>query len=185
MRSKIRSSTIFLLTLFILSLNHAQAADQDPTSSSSKEQAAILKVEVVDAPEMDKESNAVLDQLKALLHGLEHGNLDAIAACLSDNVTTLDEQCKVTYGKTDVMENIKKKVIGTGNEHPIKRLVIYHPFVRIKGDSAMVSFRATKEMGGKNPVELESWCSEVFERKNGNWLVLQLKTNWKPVSTSH
>jgi len=140
-----------------------------------------LKVEIVEAPTFDKESQEVLDALKNFMEGLEHANLEEIGACLSDNITQINQQSgKVLYGKAEVLENIKKNIIGTNNEHPVKRIVIHRPFIGIKNDTAMVSFRATKELTGK-PVELESWCSEVFEHKDGRWLVLQLKTNWKPM----
>jgi hypothetical protein len=77
------------------------------------------------------------------------------------------------------MDHIKKNVLGTEANPPVKRIVVYNPFVDVKGDTAMVSFRASKDLSDKNSTTLESWCSEVFERKNGQWLVLQLKTNWQ------
>ncbi len=124
----------------------------------------------------------MLDALQKLLHGLEQGNLEVVAACLSDNVTQIDKQSKVMFGKPEVLENVKKNIIGTNNKRPVKRIMVYSPFIRVKGDTAMVSFRATKEMAGPSPSKLESWCSEVFERKDGQWLVLQLRTNWKSVN---
>ncbi len=159
--------------------NHLISIEPTATKETASES---LTVEVVNAPVVDKESQEVLDALKNLMQGLEHHNLEEVGACLSDNVTQIDEKKnKVLFGKPEVLENAKKNLIGAGNVSPVKKLMIYSPFIRIKGDTAMVSFRATKEMTGEHPIKLESWCSEVFERKDGHWLVLQLKTNWKTI----
>ena len=92
-----------------------------------------------------------------------------------------DRSGKVVSGKEAVLEFIKSKVIGRESTSPVKRIAVYSPFVRIKGETSMVSFRATKEMADDS--KLESWCSEVYERKDGQWLVLQFRSNWKPAKS--
>jgi len=138
-----------------------------------------LNVELVGAKETDKDAIAVIAALQKLLSGIAHSDLALIGSCLSNDVTMFDDKSKkFLYGKESVIDHVKKNVVGTDSKHPIKRIVVYNPFVDVKGDTAMVSFRATKELTDKDSTTLESWCSEVFERKNGEWLVLQLKTNW-------
>jgi len=138
-----------------------------------------IEVELIGANETDKDSAAVISALQKLLSGLAHRDLTIIGSCLSDDVTTLDQTKKYVYGKQAVLDHVKKNVVGTDSQPPVKSIKVYNPFVHVKGDTAMVSFRATKDLADKNSTTMESWCSEVFERKNGEWLVLQLKTDWK------
>lgn len=161
---------ISLLTALALSLSiGARASD-------------ALDVRLIGAETADRESSEVIAALQKLLKGLADGNADEIAACLSEDVTQLDNRShKYIYGKKEVLDNVKRNVIGTASSHPVKSLTVYNPFVHVKGDTAMVSFRATKEMADQTPDKLESWCYEVYERKNGQWLVLQLRTSWSPI----
>ncbi len=141
-----------------------------------------IDVELIGANQTEKEDKAVLASLQKLLAGLASSNIEQIGACLSDDVTTLDSKTnQYLHGKESVIAHIKKNVVGTGANHPVKKLVIHNPFVHVKGDTAMVSFRATKSLNDPGATTLESWCSEVYERKNGEWLVLNLKTEWKPI----
>ncbi|MBX9689872.1 MAG: DUF4440 domain-containing protein [Candidatus Obscuribacterales bacterium] len=193
MRSFIKPAAIFQV-LLVSSLTAIAANAESPAAekngssraqSRAEKPAESLKVEIVTSGTHDKESQEVLDALAKLLEGLEHKDLKEIEACLSEKVTKIDEQSKqVLYGKAEILEDIKKNVLGTASQHKISSLVVYNPFISIKDDTAMVSFRATKEMSGSSPSKFESWCSEVFERKNGNWLVLQLRTHWKPISAN-
>jgi len=140
-----------------------------------------ISVELVGGSASDAESADVLGALKKLLAGLGQRNLELIGACLSEDVVAFDDHNgKLMSGKEAVLEQIKKNVIGTKDQSPVKRIVVHDPFVRVKGDTAMVSFRATKELADEQKSKLESWCSEVFERKDGQWLVLQYRSNWKP-----
>lgn len=145
--------------------------------------AGQLEVQLVEADSTDKEGADVIDALKKLLHGLAIRDVAQVGNCLSDDVTVFDvRNNRFIYGKEQVLAHVKKNVIGSDGNSPVKRLTVYRPFVHVKGDMAMVSFKATKEMGGASPTTLESWCSEVYERKNGEWRVLQLNTRWQPVN---
>lgn len=179
-----------LFVFSFLPLAHAESPGSDSKSSlkaqtSATASPAALTVEVIGAQHTDKESEEVLHALKKLLTGLEHQNFDAIADCLSEDVTQIDAKNRVLYGKKEVLENIKKNIFGSDKKRPVvDKIVVYNPFIRVKGDMAMVSFRAMKELSGERPTKMESWCSEIFERKNGQWLILQLKTNWQPMRLS-
>jgi len=140
---------------------------------------ANIEVELIGASETDKDATAVIAALQKLLAGLAHRDMSVIGSCLSEDVTTMDQTKKYVYGKQAVLDHVKQNVVGTDSQPPVKSIKVYNPFVRVKGDTAMVSFRATKDLADKNSTTMESWCSEIFERKNGEWLVLQLKTDWK------
>jgi len=156
---------------------------QDVRQSAQKD-ATVLEVEFVgpSLPASDKESADVLSALQKLLSGLGQRDIDQIGACLSQDVTMFDARShKVVSGKSAVLEHIKSNVIGRESTSPVKRIAVHDPFVRIKGETAMVSFRATKKMADDR--NLESWCSEVYERKDGQWLVLQFRSDWQPART--
>jgi ketosteroid isomerase-like protein len=160
-------------------------ASSAPMYAAEEKGAALIDIELVGATQTDKDDAAVIAALQKLLQAMAHRNIEHISAALSDDVTTFDAKTKqYLHGKQTVVDHIKKTVIGTQTSHPVKRLIVHNPFVHVKGETAMVSFRATKEMNDANATALESWCSEVFERKNGNWVVLHLNTEWKPLKKS-
>lgn len=162
-----------LILLVAISLSEmSQAAEETP-----------LIVEIVSGSTYAGADNEVIGALKKLLHALEQKSIEQISTCLSADVTTCDSKSgKALYGKEAVLEHVKKNFLGKdkNGRSAVKRMVVYDPYVRVNGETAMISFRATKELGDGS-TKLESWCSEVYERKNGDWLVLRLKTDWKPI----
>lgn len=167
---KLLNALIVALVVFSMS-GIAQAA----------EQRTPLSVEVVGDSTSEGADKEIIGALKKLLHALEQRDIEQVSACLSADVTTSDSKsAKTLYGREAVLEHVKKNIIGKDGNSVVKRLVVYDPYVRVKGETAMVSFRATKELAADS-TKLESWCSEVYERKSGDWLVLRLKTDWKPI----
>ncbi|HEY9715940.1 MAG TPA: nuclear transport factor 2 family protein [Trichormus sp.] len=172
----------FVLTL-CLGLTIAVALPSTPAAAEGA--SGQIEVELVGASASSKEAGDVLDALQQLLQGLGQRNLDQIGGCLGDDVTMFDDHSHhVVFGKQAVLDHVKSNVIGTDAVSPVKHISVYYPFVDVKGDTAMVSFRAVKEMADSHHTKLESWCSEVFELKNGKWLVLQLRTGWKPMQSN-
>jgi len=167
---------LLLLVLAAVSITgNAQAKDIIRETAAP----TTLDVELVGAGEKSKEEGEIIAALQNLLNGLAHHKMDQISSCLSDDVTMYDNKSKLfLHGKESVLEHVKKNVLGSESNRPVKKIVVYNPFVHIKGETAMVSFKAAKDLA--DDTKLESYCSEVFERKNGQWLVLQLKTDWQP-----
>ncbi|MGH9548196.1 MAG: nuclear transport factor 2 family protein [Terriglobales bacterium] len=143
-----------------------------------------MKVEMVGADTAkDSESAQVLDALQKLLQALGRKDINAVGECLSPDVIVLDTRShNVIFGKKDVLDHISKNVFGTGSKSPVKSIAVYNPYVDIKGDTAMVSFRAVKGLNDDRDSKLECWCSQVFERKDNQWKVLHFQSNWEPTS---
>ncbi len=175
-------TVVSLTAIVMFSLSgHVQAREAQAKSGGAPP--GQLQVELVDVDVTDKDGAEVMAALKKLLHALALRDAAQVGSCLSDDVTVFDvRNSRFIYGKDSVLEHVKKNVIGSDGSRPVRRLTVYRPFVSVKGDMAMVSFKATKEMGGEGTITLESWCSEVYERKNGEWRVLQLNTRWQPVN---
>lgn len=163
------------------SFKQTESSQKGSTKATSEK----VEVELVGANSSTGDEKEVVAALKKLLAGIADCNETEIADCLSDDVSILDARTsKYIHSKDLVLGHIKKNVIGTAGDIPVKKLVVYNPFISVKGSTAMVSFRATKEMADNKSSKLESWCAEVFEKKDGKWLVLQLKTNWKPIKSN-
>ncbi|MBP9091344.1 nuclear transport factor 2 family protein [bacterium] len=183
-RSKILATRLssFMLALIASTISISAQAEAEKKAPEA-EQKQPISIEIVNGISSENADKEIIGALKKLLHALEQRSIEQLSACLSADVTTCDSKSgKALYGKEAVLEHIKKNVIGKDEDGRIavKRLVVYDPYVRVKGETAMVSFRATKELGDGSS-KLESWCSEVYERKSGDWLVLRLKTDWKPI----
>ncbi len=201
MKANVLSQITFVaLALYMVVGSASFAADkgQKPvTESPGKQSAAARKesagrtgadkveIELVGAHPSSGAETEVIAALKKLLVGIANRDEVQIADCLSNDVTTFDTRAdKFVHTKDAVLDHVKKNVIGTTGTVPVKKIVVYNPFVSVKGETAMISFRATKEMADKQSTKLESWCAEIYEKKNGEWLVLQLKTNWEPVKST-
>jgi ketosteroid isomerase-like protein len=143
-----------------------------------------MQVELADTEPPNATNKPVVEELQKLMQALAKRDINEVGDCLSEEVTIFDPSNHgVVYGKKAVLEHISKNVIGTTGDTGVKKLVIYHPYVSVKDDTAMISFHATKEpMNSHSPV-LESWCSEVFERVGDRWKILHFQSNWKPQKT--
>ncbi len=165
-----------LVLVLVTSFCIQEGLAQKPTES--------IHVELIGAEAKDKQSEQVLEALQKLLQAISQKNLEQVGNCLSPDVVSFDDRSrKLISGKQAVLDHISKRVIGLDSDDGIKSFVVYNPRVNVKGDTAMVSFRAVKETGGPKPARLESWCSEVFEHKNDEWLVLHFQSNWKPLKS--
>lgn len=166
---KLQQINMLLLALTLSSMTALPASAEE------------LKVEMIGATASDKDSSDVLAALQKLLTSLEEHNYEKIASCLSDNVVTIDEVSQeMLHGKEAVLDKVRRKVSGSKGNSPVKSISVSYPFVSVKGDTAMVSFKASKELADGKGSKLESLCSEVYERKNGEWLILNLRTHWLP-----
>jgi hypothetical protein len=144
-----------------------------------------MEVQIVQREQQDEANKPIVQSLQVLLEALASKDLKKISDCLSDEVTVCDSAKNgVIYGKDAVMQHIKKNVLGTSADTGAQKIVVHHPYVTIKNDTAMVSFYATKQLAGSRPQTLESWCSEVYERSGKDWKVIYFRSNWKPTKST-
>lgn len=174
-------ATIFKTTNAIIVCSFLLASISIFTAQTVNAVSEPMKVEVVGA-DSDKDSQELLPAFKKLMQGLGQRDINTIGECLSPEVILFYNH-DLVYGKKAVLDHISKKVIGV-DDGTVNSITIYHPFIKIKGDTAMVSFRATKEIGGSKPAKLESWCWEIFERKDNEWKILQFHSKWTPLKAS-
>jgi len=152
-----------------------KAVDEPDLSVVSK------KVNCVGAHASCKESERVISILKKIAHYYSEGNFEEISKYLSKDVTTFDEgRHKLIIGKQAVLDDFKQRwQFAHANGPPVLSYTIYHPYAKVTGDQAVVTFRAVKTVGGKEPQTFSSHCTDVFVKEDGVWKKLHYTSNWK------
>lgn len=152
-----------------------KAADPTDLSDVSK------KINCVGAHAACKESEHVIAILKKIAHYYTEGNFEEISKYLSKDVTTFDEgRHKLIIGRQAVIDDIKQRWEDAhANGSPVVSFTIYHPYAKVTGDQAVVTFKAVKTVGGKEPQTFSSRSTDVFIKEDGTWKKLHYISNWK------
>lgn len=143
------------------------------------------KVHCVDPHACCKESEKVLDTLQTLVNAYIHCDVKTIQDHLDDNCTTFDETTgKLVTGKENVVADLKKKFerYAPNGETPLLNYTIDHPYAKVNGDTAVVTFVAYREIGGKHPVKEKANITDVFVKHNGVWKKLHYRGAWKKIT---
>ncbi len=140
------------------------------------------KVSCIDPHACCAESEKVLETLQTLVTAYIHGDVKTIEEHLDDNCTTFDESTgKLLSGKTNVVADLKSKFekFAPTGETPLLSFTIDHPYARVNGDTAVVTFLAFREIGGKHPVKEKSQVTDIFVKHEGVWKKLHYRGAWK------
>jgi hypothetical protein len=142
------------------------------------------KVHCVEPSTACSESEQVVETLKAMLKELLAGDLKAYGAYLDEGCTTFDERTKkLIVGKQAVLEDMKAKIerYGPGGVTPLVSYTNDHPYARVTGDTAVVTFVAMREFAGPHRVKETSHVTDVFVKHDGKWKKLHYRGMWKRV----
>lgn len=150
--------------------------------SSSPARADECKISCIEPHAKCSESEKVIETLKTLTAAVNKRDFERIGEFLDDGCTTFDKGSrKLIVGKQAVMDDIKRRA----HEHdaqsaePLVSFTIDHPFAQVDGDTAVVTFVAYKEYGGKQPRKMESRCTDIFVRRGDTWKKLHYRSDWK------
>jgi ketosteroid isomerase-like protein len=148
--------------------------------------AAGVKISCVNPHAACIESEKVLDTLKVLFRAYSKGDLETAGKYMDDDCTTFDESSKsLIVGRKAVLEDMKQKIHGWEvSDSPLISYTMEHPYAKVDGDMAVVSFVAFKEFGGKHPQKFKSHCTDIFKREDGKWKKLHYRSNWKEVTAA-
>jgi ketosteroid isomerase-like protein len=129
------------------------------------------------------ESEKVLDTLKILFRAYSKGDLATAGQYMDDDCTTFDEASKsLIVGRKAVLDDLKQKIHGWEvSDSPLTAYTMEHPYAKVDGDMAVVSFVAIKEFGGVHPKKFKSHCTDIFKKEDGKWKKLHYRSNWKEV----
>lgn len=146
--------------------------------------ASGVKISCVNPHATCAESEKVLDTFKILFRAYSRGDLETAGQYMDDDCTTFDEASKsLIVGRKAVLEDMKHKIHGWEvSDSPLIAYTMEHPYARVDGDMAVVSFVAFKEFGGKHPQKFKSHCTDIFKREGGKWKKLHYRSNWKEVA---
>lgn len=132
------------------------------------------------------EAGEVIDTLKQIAKVYSAGDFNKLAEYLDNDITTFDDKKKkLIVGKPAVMEWVREQWDKSKSEgNPVESYTIDHPFAQVRGDTAIVTFRAVKRFGGKKPKAFASQCTDIFVKHSPDegWKKLHYRTHWKEIS---
>ncbi len=137
---------------------------------------------------MEKTCDILLGTLKATVKAVAEKDFVEMAKHLDENCTTYNVITKKTVvGRDAVVKDVREKMAIEEKrlKVPAIALTIDHPFAKITGDKAVVTFILRKEVGGANPAVFESHVTDVFVKRDGQWKKLHYcGGDWKRVTKS-
>lgn len=188
MQPIIRSGAKLLCALAVAASAQAAIAAEDNNATKCDANSVVkdsCKISCVDPHACCIESQKVLDVLEKLVKSYSSGDLKTYEAYLDDQCTTFDESShKLISGKANVLEDLKTKFARYSPEGPTPLLsfTIDHPYAKVSGDTAVVTFVAYREIGGKHPYKEKSNITDVFIKHGNDWKKLHYRGAWKKTS---
>jgi hypothetical protein len=169
----------FKLQIILLIVAPLMVTWQCPGVTVAAEQRC--KFECTDPQTVDAQGKQVIDVLVKMMKSLESENYQEFSETLENDASMSDTSTKeMTAGKEAILAKIKSTIAkGQKEGSPLIHFEIRAPFVSVKGDTAVVIFSAFKEYGGRHPYKMRSRCSDVFVLRDGKWLLIHHRTDWK------
>ena len=158
--------------------------DHHDTHAASFESKSICKIECSEPFAACSESDKVIETLKLLADAYARGDLTAYEAYLDDGCTTFDEETKkLIVGKQAVLEHLKQRFqeFAPDGKKPLVSYTIEHPYANVTGDTAVVTFVAGVQIGGKNPYKAENHVTDIFVKHGDKWKKLHYLGRWRKV----
>jgi len=159
------------------------AAESDVKDLTASVPSAECKVTCVDPHTNCKESEKVLEVLETLVKAINNGDWKTYGDNLDEHCTTFDESNhKLISGRESVVLDMKSRV--EKYEHqgaPFVSVCIDQPYAQVTGDTAVVTFVAIRQYGGKHPFKEEAHATDVFLRQGDSWKKCHFRGAWKRV----
>lgn len=126
----------------------------------------------------------VLETVKKLAKGRCEGNRDVLLSMINDECTIVDDASgRLSVGKKAVVDGFNEdfdQVTSKGRSR-ISDLKILDPFVKVRGNNAVVTYKAVRTLTGSKPHKEEAFMTEVFEKNAGKWLLVHSRGKWETV----
>jgi ketosteroid isomerase-like protein len=110
------------------------------------------------------------------------GDLKAYMEYLDDNCSMFDEASKkLIAGKQAVFEHLKQSFLDNQpkGKHPLVSLTIDQPFAKVTNDTCVVTFFATKVVGGAQPHKERAHITDVFVKHGSQWKRAHWSGTWE------
>ena len=181
MRNLIRSGMVLIMAAAypLTASLAAEPYDLDKKPASTEE----CKVFCVNPHSTCADGEKVLQVMETLVKALNVHDWKTYSDNLDDNCFTFDEnKHKPIFGKENVVADIKKRAEKyAGEGAPFLSVTIDQPYVKVSGDSAVVTFLAIRQFGGKHPFKEQAQATDVFVKKGDTWKKCHFRGAWKRV----
>lgn len=156
-----------------------------PINSSSKpvEQSIVECINPHEAAEMHApkpEAPAVLRLVKSLAETYSKGDFERMSSYFADDVAFFDEDANKTLtGREAVLKRLQadfKK--DTGGGKTITGYTIDSPYIKVLGNTAVVTYRAVKSVQGSKLQKHQALVTEMFVKDGERWKLAHLRGKW-------
>jgi len=176
--SLVKRSTL-TLSVLCCCVNLATAALSETASQSASYKVIIADLHAAPEPHTPQpEAGQVVAVLEKLITAMADGDMKSYADLLSDDCTLYDEEKgKALTGKAEVSSAVRKQfqqATSTANDG-VRELVIEHPYVKVSGDMAVVTFKLAKKQGESTSRQL---YTNIFTRDHDTWKKSYDRGNW-------
>lgn len=168
----------------------ASAADRSPYAGVDENptmitQAGTCQIKCVDPRYCCKDSKKVIEEVNDMLAAYSHGDLSTYEKYLDGDCTMFDEAThKLIAGKQAVLRHLKESFAeqAPGGDKPLKSITIDQPFAKvIDQGTCVVTFFATKDIGGQHPHREVAHVTDVFVKRGDEWKKLSWSGKWETV----
>lgn len=161
------------------SIQHAQA--------ETGEQEPIVKVNpysAQDAHAPRAEAEDVIDVLQIMGKAYATGDIAGYIKHLDNNCSVFDEEKnRMVQGKAAVIAALTEK-FARNSKSGSDRILSYtidQPYVKVNGQTAVVTYHVIEEVAGKHRRTLEGSMSDVFQKEDGHWMKVHQQAVWKRI----
>jgi hypothetical protein len=173
------------LLMFVFSAA-ADCAEVETTGSQGKDGQCIVETHNPHAApqphSLKADAPEVLKTLEKIVRAYSHGDLNGYEAYLDNDCSYYDqERDKMITGKANVLEHLKEAFVkhGTNGSQPLLSYTIDQPYVKVLGHTAVVTYRAFEEIGGKSPMHAEGLITKIFVKDgNDDWKQQYDSSSW-------
>ena len=157
-------------------------ADENPTKIVHAGQTDVL---CVDPHACCAESKKVIELLHKLVTAYSQGDIKTYEKYLDEHCSMFEEGThNLISGKPAVLEHLKQDFAeqAPGGDKPLVSLTIDQPFAKVTNDTCVVTFVATKEIGGAHPYKEKAHITDVFVKRGSEWKKLIWRGKWEKVT---
>jgi hypothetical protein len=167
-------------------------SERSPFANAEETPTAVVKagaceVRCVDPHACGQEDERVIGILHKLVAAYSQGDIKTYEKYLDDNCSMFEEGTKkLLSGKAQVLEHLKQSFVehAPGGAKPLVSFTIDQPFAKVNHDTCVVTFVATKEIGGAHPYKERAHITDVFVKRNGDWKKLHWSGKWERLTDS-
>jgi len=173
-----------VVPILVLTTIPVQALAQKAVVDTKSDAAPVCKISFVDPHTNCKESECVIETLRTIFEAYGKHDMKTVAQYIAEDCTGFGENHKLIIGKEAVLEHITHNIEERAEikDSPLLSYTIERPYAQVTGDTAIVTFIAYKQYGGKHPRKLCSHSTDIFVKRDGKWLKSHYRNNWREVS---